>query len=72
MTSPEIEWQPIESAPKGKDILVFNSVTGPYVSCCDEHEWPLGFWGGRFGQWFPRPTHWSLLPAPPSGGDPNA
>lgn len=57
--------QPIETAPKdGTVIMVWNVVTGAYVTNHVDGEWPLGFWG-RVGEWYPQPTHWMPLPDPP-------
>jgi hypothetical protein len=59
-------WRDIETAPKdGRTILAYNAVTGAYTTAFKDDEWPLGFWGGQLGQWFPRPSHWMPLPAPP-------
>ena len=61
-----MEWQPIETAPDKQDVLVWNAMTGAYVSRHDGvGEWPLGFWRGDLGEWYPRPTHWMPLPNPP-------
>lgn len=64
-------WQPIETAPKdGSDVLVFNPMTGPYVSRFTDGEWPLHFWGFP-GVWYPGVTHWMPLPPPPVGSGQN-
>lgn len=57
-----LAWQPIETAPRDGRILVWSAVTGPYVTQHIDGEWP---WG-RFGQWYPRPTHWRPLPDAPA------
>lgn len=60
------EWRPIETAPMDEsDVLVFNPMTGPYVSRFTDGEWPLRFWGFP-GVWCPVPTHWQPLPPPPT------
>lgn len=60
-------WQPIAEAPKdGRDILIVNDGFG--------HPVRVGFWdsarGGKWSIWPGReeadPTHWQLLPAPPT------
>lgn len=68
---PKTQWQPIETAPEGRDVLVFSEETG---------ECFVAFWGTCKGgydyEWlFARskdacfvvktPTHWMPLPEPP-------
>ena len=61
-----MNWQPIETAPYGERILVYNPVCGIYSSeRVDSGEYPLGIWNGHFGPWYPAPTHWMSLPEPP-------
>ena len=63
-------WQPIDSAPKDKEILVYTKPWGPIVATFSE----------EFGEWLSRmqvpvsikdenelPTHWQSLPDPPQG-----
>jgi len=63
------EWQPIDTAPDATDIMVYNQMTGPYMSrktMIDlDIEYPLRLWDGQFGSWFPKPTHWQPAPLPP-------
>jgi len=72
MTDGEIrmEWQPIETAPKDVEVLVYSSDKGITVARYD-----YGFWGAQLGgrtvydQYevpeFVKATHWMPLPAPP-------
>lgn len=66
-------WQPIESAPKDREILVYTRPWGPIVAVLSE----------EFGEWLSRmqvpvsikedeelPTHWQPLPEPPEGVEP--
>ena len=61
-------WQPIESAPKDQEILVYTRPWGPIIATLSE----------EFGEWLSRmqvpvsikeenelPTHWRPLPEPP-------
>lgn len=61
-------WQPIETAPQGVTILVYNPFMGVYAS---NSEWCKGYWlalsaGDLTGRWFPVPTHWMPLPNAPT------
>ena len=66
-----MNWQPIETAPKDRDILVFNPVAGVYrtqaVANNKTYLWPFRFWDGKEGDWFPEPTQWCELPRPDDG-----
>ena len=57
-----MEPQPIETAPKDKRIMVFNPMTGWYLTKKKGDCWPMIGWGDKEGLWFPVPTHW--LPEP--------
>ena len=73
-----IEWQPIETAPKsGKAILIWQPdrpFGRAYVAEWDA-EWTGGWWIVHDGKSYdrplrgPDPSHWMLLPAPPTGGE---
>ena len=60
-------WQPIETAPHGEEIEVWNAVTGPYRSRYTAGTWPMGFWD-KLGKWYPEPTHWRWLSKGPGDG----
>ena len=66
------DWQPIETAPKDQEILVYTRPWGPIVASFSE----------EFGEWLSRmqvpvsikekdelPTHWQPLPAAPDGAE---
>ena len=77
MTESDMEWRPIETAPKGELILVADGSTlAPATFCFDlwyfwegglqlddnlEQSGIMNNWIKGFG-----PTHWMPLPAPPS------
>ena len=63
-------WQPIESVPKDREVLVFTRPWGPIIAVLSE----------EFGEWLSRmqvpvsikddnelPTHWQELPSAPDG-----
>ena len=62
-------WEPIESAPKDTELLVYTTEWGTIIAQ----------YSGEFSQWLSRmqvpvsiqaedaPTHWQALPSPPSG-----
>jgi len=59
-----MEWKPIETAPEGKDILLFVPRRGLFLAMkCD------AFGGMKFLDWnayeIKGATHWMLLPEPP-------
>ena len=75
-----MEWQPIETAPKRGLVLVgaYHALNGRWL--IDAHEWdadthddgnPLGWrdWRYHMGNGTPLPTHWMPLPDPPFTGE---
>jgi Lar family restriction alleviation protein len=70
-------WQPIETAPRdGTDFIAYNEFTGPYITAAKSISpiaappdgtirFPMHYWHGQKGTWFPEPTHWQPLPSPP-------
>jgi hypothetical protein len=67
---PSPAWQPISSAPKEREILVYTRPWGPIIAVLSE----------EFGEWLSRmqvpvsikeddelPTHWQPLPSAPEG-----
>lgn len=66
--------QPIESAPQGRDIFVFNAYYGWYRTCGYNRNgskvWPLyGLMGAEGGVWYPVPSHWMEAPPTPEGAE---
>lgn len=57
------EWLPIESAPKDRDILVYNEMVGSYRSRYTNGVYPCTFWVCD-GIWYPKPSLWMELPRP--------
>lgn len=53
-----IDWQPIETATKDTDILVYNAITGIYRTRYIAGQFLCGFWTLP-GVWFPVSTHWA-------------
>jgi hypothetical protein len=72
------DWQPIEKAPRdGTDFIAYNEFTGPYITAAKSISpiaappdgtirFPMHYWHGQKGTWFPEPTHWQPLPSPPN------
>jgi hypothetical protein len=72
------DWQPIETAPRdGTDFVAYNEFTGPYITAAKSISpiaappdgtirFPMHYWHGQKGTWFPEPTHWQPLPARPT------
>jgi len=52
-----MSWQPIETAPKGQEILVYSPLNGGFISVED--------WGKYCKYNSPMWTHWMPLPEPP-------
>ncbi len=77
-------WQPIETAPRdGADFIAYNEFTGPYITAAKSISpiaappdgtirFPMHYWHGQKGTWFPEPTHWQPLPSPPITPSPHA
>lgn len=75
-------WQPIETAPRDRPVLVWNGYWGVYSSRYWEEfnddgtlNWagfPHGHCDVGFGKWYPVASYWMPLPAPPneSNGEP--
>lgn len=64
------EWQPIETAPDDRWVLVAEAPyePGPYDAYA-AHRHPDGYWMANCGQpvvQSPEPTHWRPLPEPPT------
>lgn len=60
-----MEWQPIETAPKGERVLVYFPRTGRKEAMIIAASNPTGsqWWAKHIGNLFP--THWMPLPEPP-------
>ena len=72
-----MEWQPIETAPKDKPILTYGRIPEDYGYCPEEWKISISHWceAGRSSGWSSQgstvrgsfvPTHWMPLPAPPA------
>jgi hypothetical protein len=69
-----MNWQPIETAPKGQDVLVFDgvgkeqfvafSVQISAQAGSEKHEWCF-LDNGKIKACVKDPTHWTPLPPPP-------
>jgi hypothetical protein len=63
----EVDWQPIETAPRNEDFLAYED--GAYYKCwLYEVSEGLPLWSSDGGQPVvssPEPSHWTRLPAPP-------
>lgn len=74
-----MEWKPIETAPKSKDLLLFCPRCGVVVGRWDRDTYasvPKPYWTndrvrifGIRGTRLDQPTHWMPIPQPPSNGD---
>lgn len=75
------DWQPIETAPKNKHVLLFGAQREPF-NCGVHYYDPLvfsGYWDDIDGAWcssgstaggpFFHATHWMPLPPPPKFAD---
>jgi hypothetical protein len=64
-------WQPIDTAPEGKDILIYVPAWGPLIARFNAE---FGEWTSRMqcpvslAEESDRPTHWMVLPEPPVDG----
>jgi hypothetical protein len=62
----DINWKPIDTAPHGEDIMVWNHFVGPYRTRATKLDgvpkihWPMCFWNQE-GKWYPNPSHWAPL-----------
>jgi len=73
---PDSGWQPIESAPKMRSVILWADTSTP-----DFPNWHMGsghfstdlnawIWEGEtVREWAHPPTHWMPLPKPPAGAD---
>lgn len=61
------DWQPIETAPKGRSLLVWFGRVGMHynVLICDDMGWREAVDDGRQLKEGYEPTHWMPLPEPP-------
>lgn len=59
------KWQPIKTAPEGERIIVYNAVTGQYITTREGNQFPMLGWNGAAGIWYPEPSHWKPLDADP-------
>lgn len=63
-------WQPIETAPDGREVLLYPGVfLNHVVGVHTEFGWSIGTRGWvmrRLPDLYAQPTHWMPLPAPPS------
>lgn len=71
------EWQPIETAPKDRSVLLYEPIGGWWLPeprpGVVPHIWVGNWWKGdtlNRAQWngamYSAPTHWMPLPAPPT------
>jgi hypothetical protein len=58
--------KPIESAPRDREIQVYNTMTCWYKSKFENDQWPMRGWGNMEGTWYPGPICWRETPPPPS------
>jgi hypothetical protein len=68
----EVRMQPIETAPRDREILVYNEFYGWYRTRRIDSPrgvlWPLyGCLGRQGGVWYPVPSFWMELPPTPPG-----
>jgi hypothetical protein len=70
MTSERAGWQPIESAPADKDVLIYVPAWGPLIA---QFNAEFSEWTSRMqcpvslSEEADRPSHWMPLPSPPNG-----
>lgn len=73
------QWQPIESAPKDREILMFYpNLERSMIGNWDNDEYnskPRPYWNGEYARLWGKnlarinlPTHWMELPSPPCEG----
>ncbi|HEX8666627.1 MAG TPA: hypothetical protein VF744_21660 [Beijerinckiaceae bacterium] len=71
MTDETGRWQPIDTAPDDKDVLIYVPAWGPLIARFSAE---FGEWTSRMqcpvslAEETDRPTHWMALPEPPAGG----
>lgn len=70
MTAETGLWQPIDTAPEDRDILIYVPAWGPLIARFNRE---FDEWSSRMqcpvslAEETDRPTHWMLLPEPPDG-----
>ncbi|MFL5074712.1 MAG: DUF551 domain-containing protein [Microvirga sp.] len=71
MNSETKHWQPIDTAPADRDILIYVAAWGPLIARLNSE---FGEWTSRMqcpvslAEEADRPTHWMPLPEPPIAG----
>lgn len=61
-----MEWQPIETAPKGPTLILWNGELLCTGWCDNEGQWYCDQWAEHHAEIDDDPTHWMPLPAPPT------
>ena len=71
MTDETGRWQPLDTAPDDKDVLIYVPAWGPLIARFNAE---FGEWTSRMqcpvslAEETDRPTHWMALPEPPTDG----
>jgi hypothetical protein len=63
-----MKWQPIETAPAGITVLVFDKRQKFEDAICTATQYGLEnnrYWARKFGKARMKPSHWMPLPSPP-------